>query len=34
MTTVGILGAGQLARMLALAAYPLGIKTRCLSFGD
>jgi 5-(carboxyamino)imidazole ribonucleotide synthase len=32
MKTVGIIGAGQLARMLALAAYPLGIKTRCLSF--
>lgn len=34
MKTVGILGAGQLARMLALAAYPLGIKTVCLSFTD
>ncbi len=34
MKTVGILGAGQLARMLALAAYPLGIKTHCLSFAD
>ncbi len=34
MMIVGILGAGQLARMLALAAYPLGIKTRCLSFSD
>ncbi|MGA2655605.1 MAG: 5-(carboxyamino)imidazole ribonucleotide synthase, partial [Gammaproteobacteria bacterium] len=32
--TVGIIGAGQLARMLALAAYPLGIKTLCLSFGQ
>lgn len=27
---IGILGGGQLARMLALAAYPLGIKTVCL----
>ncbi len=34
MKTVGIIGAGQLARMLALAAYPLGIKTKCLSFTD
>lgn len=32
MKTIGIIGAGQLARMLTLAAYPLGIKTRCLSF--
>jgi 5-(carboxyamino)imidazole ribonucleotide synthase len=32
MKTLGIIGAGQLARMLALAAYPLGIKTHCLSF--
>jgi 5-(carboxyamino)imidazole ribonucleotide synthase len=29
ITTVGILGGGQLARMLALAAYPLGIHTVC-----
>ncbi len=27
MTTIGILGGGQLARMLALAAHPLGIET-------
>lgn len=27
---LGILGGGQLARMLALAAYPLGIQTLCL----
>jgi len=27
--TVGILGAGQLARMLALAGYPLGMNFRC-----
>ncbi|MGX6641897.1 5-(carboxyamino)imidazole ribonucleotide synthase [Legionella pneumophila] len=27
---LGILGGGQLARMLALAAYPLGIKSVCL----
>lgn len=27
---LGILGGGQLARMLALAAYPLGITTSCL----
>lgn len=27
---LGILGGGQLARMLALAAYPLGIRTLCL----
>jgi 5-(carboxyamino)imidazole ribonucleotide synthase len=27
---VGILGGGQLGRMLALAAAPLGIRTRCL----
>ena len=27
---IGILGAGQLARMLTLAAYPLGITTVCL----
>lgn len=27
---IGILGAGQLARMLALAAYPLGFKTLCI----
>lgn len=28
MTTVGILGAGQLGRMLALAGYPLGMRFR------
>jgi 5-(carboxyamino)imidazole ribonucleotide synthase len=28
--TIGILGGGQLARMLALAAHPLGIRTRCI----
>jgi 5-(carboxyamino)imidazole ribonucleotide synthase len=27
---VGILGGGQLGRMLALAAHPLGVRTRCL----
>ncbi|MBS0350207.1 MAG: 5-(carboxyamino)imidazole ribonucleotide synthase [Proteobacteria bacterium] len=27
---IGILGGGQLARMLALAAYPLGIRTLCI----
>lgn len=27
---LGILGAGQLARMLTLAAYPLGISTSCI----
>ncbi|MFO0838887.1 MAG: 5-(carboxyamino)imidazole ribonucleotide synthase [Phycisphaerae bacterium] len=27
---VGILGAGQLGRMLALAGYPLGLRFRCL----
>ncbi len=27
---LGILGGGQLARMLALAAYPLGIRTICI----
>ncbi|HJZ48371.1 MAG TPA: 5-(carboxyamino)imidazole ribonucleotide synthase [Roseiflexaceae bacterium] len=31
MTTVGILGAGQLGRMLALAGYPLGL---CFRFLD
>jgi 5-(carboxyamino)imidazole ribonucleotide synthase len=30
MMRLGILGGGQLARMLALAAYPLGIRTCCL----
>jgi 5-(carboxyamino)imidazole ribonucleotide synthase len=30
MTTVGILGAGQLGRMLALAGYPLGMHFRFL----
>lgn len=30
MTTVGILGAGQLGRMLALAGYPLGLRFRFL----
>jgi 5-(carboxyamino)imidazole ribonucleotide synthase len=30
MTTVGILGAGQLGRMLALAGYPLGLRFRLL----
>ena len=28
MTTIGILGAGQLGRMLALAGYPLGMRFR------
>lgn len=27
--TIGILGGGQLARMLALAAYPLGLRVKC-----
>ncbi len=31
MTTVGVLGGGQLARMLALAGHPLGIRTVVLS---
>lgn len=30
MLTIGILGGGQLARMLTLAAYPLGWRTLCL----
>lgn len=30
MTTVGVLGAGQLGRMLALAGYPLGFRFRFL----
>lgn len=30
---LGILGGGQLARMLSLAAYPLGISTLCLDPG-
>ena len=30
MTTMGILGAGQLGRMLALAGYPLGMRFRLL----
>ena len=29
MTTVGILGAGQLGRMLVLAGYPLGVHFHC-----
>ncbi|KPV49293.1 phosphoribosylaminoimidazole carboxylase, partial [Kouleothrix aurantiaca] len=29
-TTIGILGAGQLGRMLALAGYPLGLRFRLL----
>ena len=33
MTRLGILGGGQLARMLALAAHPLGIRTVCLDPG-
>ncbi|MBY0377908.1 MAG: 5-(carboxyamino)imidazole ribonucleotide synthase, partial [Gammaproteobacteria bacterium] len=32
--TVGILGAGQLARMLALAAHELGVKTLCYDNSD
>ena len=28
--TIGILGAGQLGRMLALAGYPLGLRFRFL----
>src|SRR5512132_1947935 len=31
MTTIGILGAGQLGRMLALSGYPLGM---CFRFLD
>ena len=31
MKTIGILGAGQLAQLLAHAAYPLGLKTLCYS---
>ncbi|TVQ75234.1 MAG: 5-(carboxyamino)imidazole ribonucleotide synthase [Phycisphaeraceae bacterium] len=34
MTTVGVLGAGQLARMLALAAHRLGITVRALDPSD
>lgn len=30
MTTIGVLGAGQLARMLALAGAPLGVRFRVL----
>jgi 5-(carboxyamino)imidazole ribonucleotide synthase len=30
MTTVGVLGGGQLGRMLALAGYPLGLRFRIL----
>lgn len=30
MATVGVLGGGQLGRMLALAAHPLGIRVICL----
>ena len=30
MTTVGILGGGQLARMMALAGAPLGLRFRVL----
>jgi 5-(carboxyamino)imidazole ribonucleotide synthase len=30
MTTIGVLGAGQLGRMLALAGYPLGLRFRFL----
>ena len=30
MTTVGVLGGGQLGRMLALAGYPLGLQFRFL----
>ena len=31
MTTIGILGAGQLGRMLVLAGYPLGHRFRFLA---
>ena len=31
MMKIGILGNGQLARMLSLASYPLGLQTLCLS---
>lgn len=34
MKRIGILGGGQLARMLSLAAYPLGITTLCLDPAD
>ncbi len=30
MTTIGVLGGGQLGRMLALAGYPLGLRFRFL----
>ena len=30
MTTIGVLGAGQLGRMLALAGVPLGLRFRFL----
>jgi 5-(carboxyamino)imidazole ribonucleotide synthase len=33
MTTVGVLGGGQLGRMLALAGYPLGLRFRFLEPG-
>lgn len=34
MTTLGIIGSGQLGRMLALAALPLGVHCRFLALGD
>ncbi len=34
MTTVGVLGAGQLGRMLALAGYPLGLSVKALDPSD
>ena len=34
MTIIGILGAGQLGRMLALAGYPLGHRFRCLDLAS
>jgi 5-(carboxyamino)imidazole ribonucleotide synthase len=34
MTTVGVLGGGQLGRMLALAGYPLGLRFRFLDLNS
>ena len=34
MTRVGIVGAGQLGRMLALAGYPIGVRCLFLDRGD
>jgi 5-(carboxyamino)imidazole ribonucleotide synthase len=34
MTTLGIVGSGQLGRMLVLSALPLGVRCRVLALGD